>query len=191
MARSIRGYSADDEHKTSLKMPRTSTTERTPLIERVPVDEPRDRYPHTTVGSTNFARPISNQHLQNTAPPLLHHLPPQHPPPHPRHHLLLHRNRRAERSLRRPRHSAHQHPLSHLLLQQQQESAPPILALRQRPQIPRPPKDPPRNTLRRKSARMEQILHRRASPRGPKPQPSGMDARPLAVLGRAEFNRSV
>jgi len=50
MARSIRGYSADDE--TKLKMPRPSTSsnnERTPLIERVPVDEPRDRYPHTTV----------------------------------------------------------------------------------------------------------------------------------------------
>lgn len=45
MARSIRGSSADDE--TKAKMPRH--TERTPLIERVPVDEPRDRYPHTTV----------------------------------------------------------------------------------------------------------------------------------------------
>lgn len=56
MARSIRGYSADDEHKTSLKMPRTSTTERTPLIERVPVDEPRDRYPHTTVGVLKLFR---------------------------------------------------------------------------------------------------------------------------------------
>lgn len=81
-----------------------SSTERSPLLERVPVGErqPYDRYPHQTVRSVC---PASDSRIKEQlidyppAPPLVHHRSDRHPRPYPRCCRLLCGHYRAERHL--------------------------------------------------------------------------------------------